>query len=354
MNPPRPLLALLLGCACAKAPVTPPTAETPPPPTAPAAQPEPPAPAEPAPPTCRVEAAPAAAAPPPAAACVPVPAALQKRLSAELRRAFRPTAPGGKLAASYECDPLAAPVELVYETGSGHGHLVSLTRLRWRDRTIEALRLRGNPELTVERASFGRAALDAALPELRALALARLEEQRPPEPRGMSAYGSSHDWFALVRLVDDAGRALERGFAGYDNSDNQLRSIPVAALDKRVESALEKVTWQPAAIDDDARAFFVARFLAGNEEHAEWWVREHLVALAGAAGTPALVPALITRAQDNNADASAERTREHALAALAQLAGFDARKDERGAPVPPADAAAAYARACAQGGAPAK
>lgn len=349
MPSPRLLLGLLLGCACARPPVTPPPTDArPAAEVAPHEEPAPPA--EPPPPACRVDPLPAAAAPPPAGACVPVPAALQKRLSPELTRAFSPTVPGAAVIARYECDPLAAPVELVHETGAGHGHLLALTRLRWRGGALDALRIRGNPEITVERAELPAAALDRLLPELRALALARLEEKKPPDPKGMSSYGTSRDWFGLLRLVDRDGRALERGFAGYDNSDTQARQIPVAAIDKRLGPLLAAIPWQPAPVDDDARAFFVDRFLAASEEHATWWVQEHLVELAADAGTPALVPALIALAQRDAAEPSAERTREHALAALAVLAGFDARKDPQGAPVPPAEAAATYARACAPAG----
>lgn len=344
-----PSLVGLLLCACAPKPAPAPPPEPTPPPVVAAPEPAP-APAEPEPPlpTCRVAPLPAAAAAaPPPTACVAPPAALRKRLGAELVRAYKPTASGARAVATFDCDPLAATAELVYETGIGHGHRLQLTRLRWQGDRLVGLRMHGSSEFVVERVELAAKALAKLLPELRALALVKLTEEVPKDATGMSAYGSSHSWHARVRLVDAAGRAVERSFTDYDSSDTQLAAIPVDALDKRIHRALEELEWRPAALDDDARAFFVDRYLAAGPGQAKWWIREHLVELAAVAGTPALVPSLVALAQPAREDASALRTRTQALAALAVLAGFDARKDAQGAAVPEPEAAALYARACA-------
>lgn len=298
-------------------------------------------------PRCLVEALPAPPPPAPPAPCADVPAALRPRAEALLARDFRPSAPGARLEVRFDCDPLSAPFELVHESGRGHAPRLTLTRLRWREKKIEALRLRGGPELSVERGELARGALDLVLPELRALALAQLAERRPPDAGGSSGYGSSQSWFGLLRLTDPEGRAIERGFAGADASTTQLESLPTRAIAARLDHALDRVAWQPAPVDADARAFFVERYLAASPQHQTWWIRERLVALAAAAGTPALVPSLIAAAADTSTDASAARTRDLALAALAALAGFDARQDPNGAPHSEAEAVAAYAAACA-------
>lgn len=342
------LVALLLLACVPKSTVAPPPEPTPP--SAAAPEPAPPS-VEPAPPlpACRVDPLPVAApAPPPPAACAAVPAALRKRLGPALTREYKPTAPGAKAVVTFDCDPLAAPAELVHETGSGHGDLLQLTRLRWQGNRLVGLRMRQRGDLEVARVELPARSLGVDLAELRALALASLTEKVPDEAMGMSAYGSSHSWHAHVRLVDVAGRALERSFTGYDSSDTQIAAIPVAALDKRLDAALDKLNWQPAALDDDARAFFVDRYLAAGPAKAGWWIKEHLVQLAASAGTPALVPSLVALAQTTRSEASDLRTRTQALAALAVLAGFDARKTAEGAAVPEPEAAAVYARACAR------
>lgn len=344
------LLALLACSACpprppaaagARASNTPEQGSTP---RAPEADAPPPPPAD--PPRCLVEAPPPSPPPAPPGPCADLPAALRPRVEALLARDFRPSVPGARLEVRFECDPLSAPFELVHESGRGHASHLTLTRLRWREKKIEALRLRGAPELSVERGELARGALDLVLPELRALALAQLAERRPPDATRASGYGSSDSWFGLLRLRDLEGRAVERGFAGADASATQLESLPVRAIGERLDEALDKVAWQAGPVDPDVRAFFVERSLAASPQHRTWWIRERLVALAPAAGTPALVPSLIAAATDSATDASAARTRGLALAALAALTGFDARQDAHGAPRSEAEAAAAYAAAC--------
>lgn len=356
MSTPLPrawLLALLACAACPpRAPVAAPaaaahTSDTPEQdsaPRPPEADAPPPPPAD--PPRCLVEAPPPSPPPSPPGPCAEVPAALRPRVEALLARDFRPSVPGARLEVRFACDPLSAPFELVHESGRGHARHLTLTRLRWREKKIEALRLRGGPELSVERGELARGALDLVLPELRALALAELAERRPPDVNGAAGYGGSDSWFGLVRLRDPEGRAIERGFAGADASATQLESLPLRAIGERIEQALNKVAWQPGPVDPDVRAFFVERSLAASPQHRTWWIRERLVALAPAAGTPALVPSLIAAAADTATDASAARTRGLALAALAALTGVDARQDAHGAPRSEAEAAAAYAAAC--------
>jgi hypothetical protein len=299
-------------------------------------------------PVCRVQPEPVIAAPAVRKGCPQVAKQVQGDLRPRLERAFRPTAPGATLAIRYACDPVGEVWELVFETGTGHGHGLALVRLRWRDRTIAGLRISrdGRGEVRVERAEVERVDVDRALPGLRGLLLAQLEERVPPDPRGGAAHGGSGSWHAALRLADSAGHVDERGFTGSDSSVDQLHSIPVAEISATMRPLVDAMAWQPAAVDDDARAFFASRFVAAVPDRAAWWVKERLVALAAVVGTPALIPRLIALAQDIRVDASVQRTREHALIALAALAGFDARYDAQGAPVGDDVAAATYAAAC--------
>jgi hypothetical protein len=171
-------------------------------------------------------------------------------------------------------------------------------------------------------------------------------ESPPPDAGERSGFFSSGDFHGVLHLEDAAGHAIERAFTGYPSSEEQLRSMPMAEIQERLYPVVANIAWQPAAADDDVRAFFVTRFLSAGPARAEWWVKERLVILSEHVGTPALVPALVELATASGDDASVERTHEYAVNALAALAGFDARKDARGAARPIADAAADYARMC--------
>jgi hypothetical protein len=188
--------------------------------------------------------------------------------------------------------------------------------------------------------------VDALLPALRGLVLAKLEQREPPSSMGGSGFFSSNNWHGVLRLKDAAGHVVERGFTGYASSEEQLRSIPIAEVVELLEPVVDRIPWQAAPVDANVRSFFVERFLFAGPERAEWWVKERLVMLAEHAGTPALVPKLVALATTMAGDASVQRTREHAVAALAALAGFDARRDALGKPVPLNAATEAYARAC--------
>jgi hypothetical protein len=297
-------------------------------------------------------------APTPPGACVPVPAHHAAGARAKLAKRYSPTAPRARLVVTFACDPLSGPpTEVIYEYGSGHGQDLALVRLRRQGAALEALRialppygLAQDPALyKVERGSAPAAALDGLLPAARALLLAKLHERIQADETGRSGFFSSGDFHSLILLKDAAGHVVERAFSGYPSSETQLRSMPMAEISELLYPFVDGIRWERAEVEDDARAFFVARFLAAglvpHPGRAEWWVRERLVMLAEHAGTPALVPSLAELALVAG-DASVARTREHAVNALAALAGFDARKDALGEGRAVADAAADYARAC--------
>lgn len=302
---------------------------------------------------CRVEPPPPHKTPGPASACINVASSLDKALRPKLTKTYEPTATGAKLVITFPCDPLGKVRDILYESGSGHGQNLQLIRLRIHDGSLSALRIT-KPGVfdtaasgpTVDRAEIDGRAFQAHLPELRALTLAKLEERVPPDPPEISGSFSSNDWHGLLRIEDEAGLSIERSFTGYQSSSAQLKTIPLGQIGEVLYPILEAIPWQSAPADADARAFFVERALAADLPKAEWWVKERLVELAAAFGTPALVPTLVDLALDARRDASVQRTRVHAVNALAALAGFDARHDAKGALLPVDDVAAAYARAC--------
>jgi hypothetical protein len=302
---------------------------------------------------CSIEPPPPLVAPTPPGACVPVPGRIQRELRPKLTKKFKPTVPGATLAVSFDCDVLGGVAEIVYEVGSGHGQDLSLIRLQRREDRFEALRIQRPPMFSsaarpalIERGDLHASAVDALLPALRGLVLAKLEQREPPDSTSGSGFFSSNDWHGALRLKDAAGHVIERAFTGYESSAEQLRSIAMAGVVELLDPVVDRIPWQPAPADANVRSFFVERFLSAGPERAEWWVKERLVKLAEHAGTPALVPKLVALATNMGADASVQRTREHAVDALAALAGFDARRDALGKPAPLNTVTEAYARAC--------
>lgn len=71
-----------------------------------------------------------------------------------------PTHVGAQLRVTFACDPVGRPVELVHESGSGHGQDLTLVRLRGRQ--VEALRVTrpsyfdSSAAFSVERAELAR------------------------------------------------------------------------------------------------------------------------------------------------------------------------------------------------------
>lgn len=300
-------------------------------------------------PVCRVAPLPAAPAPAPTRACTQVPRKLQAELRTRLTSRYEPSAPGATLEVRFACDPLANVVELVLESSRGHGGRLVLVRLRREGGKISALRISGDDPVTtggapvtVERAEIEAVAVDRLLPRLRGLVSVALDERVPGDATSRSGRGSSASWYGLVRLVDAAGRSVERGYTGSDTATPQ--SLPVDEVVQTLRPLLGAAPWRSADVDDDARSLFVARYLAAGPGRAVWWVKERLVRLAAEVGTPALVPGLVALARDVRVDASVLRTRELALAALAKLAGFDARAEPNGGSTE--SAAAIYAELC--------
>jgi len=204
----------------------------------------------------------------------------------------------------------------------------------------------------VARKEIARAAQERALPEIRALLLVQLGERGPPPGLG-GVIGFRTDGLrhVRVRLTDAAGRTLERSVTGTRSDDTQLEILPMLRLLERLDTAIGRLgsaEWWDAGPDNDVadtRSFFVGRFLA-TMPTAKWWVKQFTIQIAAEIGTPAVIPDLINVARDDDPQESRRLHRMHALAALARLTGFDARRDANGREVAEADTAAAYARAC--------
>jgi hypothetical protein len=143
--------------------------------------------------------------------------------------------------------------------------------------------------------------------------------------------------------MDDEDHVIDRHFTGYDSSDAQGEILPMRLATERFETTIAALAFtKTVAPADDDKDLFVRRFLAAAREKPFWWVNERFVALAGELGTIDIVPALVAIAQKKG-EASADRTRPVALAAIATLTGWDPRKGVKGED----EAAANALRECA-------
>jgi hypothetical protein len=173
---------------------------------------------------------------------------------------------------------------------------------------------------------------DAMVAQARVAVLAKPHLVALAQPPGSIHLGggsfTSNDFHLGLRLTDDEGHVVDRHFSGYDSSDAQAAIPPMRMATERFESTLGTLSFtkQPNVTDDD-RDLFVRRFLATMRgEKPFWWITERFVALAVELGTVDIVPALVKIAQ-NKGEASADRTRPVALAAIAAITGWDPRKD---------------------------
>ena len=290
--------------------------------------------------------------------CAAIDAAELARVEARLRKEIVVYRKPSKLVVDFGCDALTSSVgEVVLEDGSGHGGTLRIVRFERTPSSVDVHMIASshyfNAGTVISTARMGTADFDAMVVEARVAVLAKPHLIPLSVPSngfglGMSGSFSSNDFHLALALRDEEGHLVARHFTGYESSDAQEAILPMRMATERFEAALGSLafTKEPAPTDDD-KALFVRQFLAAmNGEHPFWWITERYVALAAELGTIDVVPTLVRIAQKKG-DASADRTRPVALAAIAALTGWDPRVDERGKPRDLDAAAAAAANECA-------
>lgn len=291
------------------------------------------------------------------ATCHKPPAAVARVVTAAIAKSFEPVITGGKPKVDYDCDGLGDHIrEIVVETGSGHGGTLSLWRARrTADGRYDVLGIAYRGDSIMEHAKdppYELVAGTVALPELdrvRAGVTAAISEVDPPAKPGsfpgMTDSFSSADFHLLIRLVDDDGRAVEHAYTGYPGNRNQAEYLGLRAAMPALApiTALASAPGTPTA---DARALFADRFGAAVRSFDDdfyWWVKERYVDLARHLGTPPAIPGLLTRLHVTKPDDRSQvDTRANAVAALAAITGWDARRETKSIE----DAAARYLAAC--------
>ena len=270
--------------------------------------------------------------------CTGIDGAEMARVEARIRKDFVVHRKPSKLVIDFGCDDLRSDVpEVVLEDGSGHGGTLRIVRFRRAGQHVDVKMIASSHYFVkgteISNAQMGVTDFDAMVAQARVAVLAKPHLVPLALPAGaIHVAGGSHtsnDFHLGLRLSDDEDHAIDRHFTGYESSDAQGEILPMRIATERFEALLGTLafTKEPAATDDD-KDLFVRRFLAAMREKPFWWITERFVALAGELGTIDIVPALVKIAQ-RKGEASADRTRPVALAAIAALTGWDPRKDAK-------------------------
>jgi hypothetical protein len=278
------------------------------------------------------------------------------RVEARIRKELVIDEKPSKLVIDYGCDAAESPPRDVYfEDGSGHGGTLRVTRFRRLPDRIEVRSIASShyygKGIEVQSGELDARALDGLVETARVAMLARphVVKLRPPAGAGgmgMSAWFSSNDFHLRLSLIDEAGAVTDAGFTGYDGSSSQAQIIPMRMATEGFTKLLATVklsSTEPTAAD---REMLTRRFLVTMERKPYWWVEERYVALMAELGTLDAVPALVSVVADPGTNASDERAREGAIAAIAALTGWDARVGPSGAPRTLAEAAGAIVDEC--------
>jgi hypothetical protein len=305
----------------------------------------------------------------------------EKRIRPILLKRFNPTVKGGTVEVAFGCDPVSSdPMEIIVETGSGHGGSLSVWWIRskiaggdfevtqfvhssvWApydkyDYTVadrfKAQTLRGTLSASTLEKVFKRAmpALTATFREL----------EPPPEPNslhGMSMSSSSHDFHAAVS-VTNGYRRLARRFTGYEGTGGQDEYLGINLALESIRPMLEQIKTVEAPIDEAERAFFVkhVRSVAPRfYDTFNWWVRERYLHLAARFDAKDLVPFVmddlrhglgeVAKRPETDRNERAINTVGDSINGMVRLTGFDPRYDADKKPRPAVEVAQEILEEC--------
>lgn len=171
---------------------------------------------------------------------------------------------------------------------------------------------------------------------------ARISTQREPPPSGeidLAPIETSDNVSSTeLRLRDRRGGELRASWDGHVDNERAAERVPIQFAWQVLAALLPDATVNTA--DPADRALLQEVWV----EHASrsWYAEQGLLALASGAGSPELIPYLVTAL-----DSELPRTQELSVAALAAITGWDARRDATGSLRPLPEVVADYRRECA-------
>ena len=246
-------------------------------------------------------------------------------LVAAIRHEYKPSTEFHTLSIQYPGQPLALPATCVIdiETGSGHGHYLSLMRFAVCGREVTVENAEYGPRFVrpsgakVRRVVVGRNSLNPLLGVVQVLPSLKLgeEEHRSPpreisktihpdgseriqmSARFSSGWMSSNDFFVLVRVRDERGEMLyQEEYAGDASGGKQAEYLALKCVANIVWNWAQKQTgWIPVngiamRSSHCTDAFGLDRAILGKGFH--WWVLEDSVEALGFWGNREALPVL--------------------------------------------------------------
>jgi len=302
-------------------------------------------------------AAQASSSPPVSTECVAGSAALENELSPLFAQAVRDRDKGLLVHVAFPCTAVRAqPAEVLAVVVAGHGghaRVVGIQSLGSRTFRARVLRVStgGGPNHAATGAvEFFRTDLPASsvtdlFDRMRTALAARVTtEQRPPEagaielgPVGISSANISLE----IELRDTLGAVSRRAWQGYEGSLDAANRVPVEYAWRALgKAAIESTAVQGPEPED--RALLSAAWLHGvGSFERPWYALRALLILAGRAGSPELIPAIVK--QLDSEDTEVQRL---AVDALAAITGRDVRHEASGGERTLGDLVADYRREC--------
>jgi hypothetical protein len=289
-------------------------------------------------------------------ACHSLPRALQRDLASSMEREVRGGDPKLDVRVEFQCSPLAeVPSEIIALHVSGHGgstrvmqlerlpdHRFALRMLRAHPHEIDASAAPGASAVEFARATLAERPLLAAFESMRVALAARISTQREPPPSGqvdLAPIETSDNMFLIeLRLRDRAGGELRACWDGHVDNESATERVPVQFAWQALAALLPAGTVSTADAADRA----LLREVWSEKALRSWYAEQGLLALASGAGSPELIPYLVSAL-----DSELPQTQALSVATLAAITGWDARRDSTGSTRPLPEVAADYRRECA-------
>lgn len=193
------------------------------------------------------------------------------------------------------------------EQGAGHGFSLSFLRFNLHQSQVklEEVLWKGTAgegkKGSVRRLTVDRATVDPFLELLRLLPALTLEEvDTRPKVEGHGSgggWGSSTDFFVLVRVTDRDGKVLHEGeYGGYEGSLEQLAYLPLRVVGLKTQALMDALAgWQPVEGELMRQSHFTDAFNLDQAvmlEDFHWWVLEYSTEALGYVGNPKVIGAL--------------------------------------------------------------
>jgi hypothetical protein len=144
-----------------------------------------------------------------------------------------------------------------------------------------------------------------------------------------------------IYLHDAAGARAERAYSGYFGSFRAAERMPVGVAWQALSSGMTSATGAQSTPEDADRELLLRVW--SKTRQRPWFAERALLQMAAVAGSPPLVPLIVPALSSE-----APRMQQLAVAALAAISGWDARRDANGNERPWAEVVADYKRECSE------